>query len=825
MRKDCVLLVFLIFIFADFCEAETLNGSFDIPFLGSIEVDGDLSDWNDRGFEIKFLADQNGNSRDKTDFHTQCYLGWNDQGLLVAVTVHDDEFVENDNPRRLFLGDSIELFLTRQIGEHQYYMFAISPGMTNQHKNIRHIFFDERKYTQDNNGCINKKLWADVDRIKIAGGYQMELLLPWSNIGISPSENMSLGFQLYAMDKDFGDDVENFTWHPNHDTHKNNYESFYKLVLKSKPSNDFDIFIRGVHRNISILADKSYCGKTASIFYKNEHIASQALVDVNGYAFANIIIPIDWVMHKNASNFIVKIDNNIVGIVERLGTDKWLNRAIYEGKLRFRQNVFSENKFPEIGFIYPEVVKQIIGDYELRVKYYNESFQAIETAEKAGRYGAIVEVISKSGLSRKCFFSLYRTRQDETVRRIIIDQCILRKKPNNKLINNSNENVIDNLIDRISSDEEDENFLNEKGAIERIKEHYGEEEERKWWIRFKRKLYSITSDPIIPYPDKNNDSPAPILIETTPEEAGLNSVIIQDIDSICQQLLKVNHGKGFSICIHRNGRAFFYRAYGKMQDGRVMKTDMPVCIQSVTKVFTGILFMMYVDHGYIDLDKPFEEYIPTLNRYDINRGSLTLRELASHASGIEGHSGDNMHDLEEEIASSYPYIKGPMEYLYSGKAFALGVKALELMSNEHYRILYDKLIFQPLDIKNIQIKSTHNGIICTSWDLAKIGLLYLTGGAYGDYRLMRQNTIDKAKPFRWISSGKGVMGIGVQSLMFNNDSMLAYGHNTGNSSCLCINPNNNTVISITSTEDRIYMADLLYRLTNAIDSNIKSHNQ
>jgi CubicO group peptidase (beta-lactamase class C family) len=66
-------------------------------------------------------------------------------------------------------------------------------------------------------------------------------------------------------------------------------------------------------------------------------------------------------------------------------------------------------------------------------------------------------------------------------------------------------------------------------------------------------------------------------------------------------------------------------------------TDSVFQIGSITKVWTATLVMQLVDEGLVELDAPIRQYLPEFALADDTAAStITVRQLLSHRSGIEG---------------------------------------------------------------------------------------------------------------------------------------------------------------------------------------------
>jgi hypothetical protein len=83
-------------------------------------------------------------------------------------------------------------------------------------------------------------------------------------------------------------------------------------------------------------------------------------------------------------------------------------KAFRAAELHFAPYVFPGRRFPPCDFEQPSLVEDLIGRYTLRTTFYDAGYQPVTSAERAGRYGAIVEIEAADGRSFKRFRTLFR---------------------------------------------------------------------------------------------------------------------------------------------------------------------------------------------------------------------------------------------------------------------------------------------------------------------------------------------------------------------------------------------------------------------------------
>jgi hypothetical protein len=76
--------------------------TFSVPHLDGIVVDSDPADWGDRGFRVDIMTGEDGKILPVDDLDAAFRLGWDDQGLLLLLTVDDDAALEFSDVEELW---------------------------------------------------------------------------------------------------------------------------------------------------------------------------------------------------------------------------------------------------------------------------------------------------------------------------------------------------------------------------------------------------------------------------------------------------------------------------------------------------------------------------------------------------------------------------------------------------------------------------------------------------------------------------------------------------------------------------------------------------
>jgi len=181
-----------------------------VPYLDDPPmIDGDTGDWGGETYALDKIVKGSEFYANELDLSGDFKIGWDREYLYIGVTVRDTQFVQTASGSQLSQGDSLEVLLDTQwdadLGDEELssddYQLGFSPG------NLKEVSIPEGY------------LWAPEDRTgslamaKVAGrltddGYMMEVAIAWEEIGVTPTNETTLGFLLSVADNDFINRIE-----------------------------------------------------------------------------------------------------------------------------------------------------------------------------------------------------------------------------------------------------------------------------------------------------------------------------------------------------------------------------------------------------------------------------------------------------------------------------------------------------------------------------------------------------------------------------------------------------------------------------------------
>ena len=209
-------LILFINIFVSSCSIPSLQGQknkrgitqnytkdkiIDIPRLDNIVIDGNSDEWNNEARMFSIYANQYGETYPPDNLSARVSMGWNEKGIVLLIDVTDNEAYERGSEKLLWRDDGVQIYMNRKYCDDNILQYSIAPGTTERYKNVRYHITDHRR---------KKELQEIVPTLQVAskqkyGGYQIEALLPFSNLDITPEDSFVTALQIYVHDRDFSD--------------------------------------------------------------------------------------------------------------------------------------------------------------------------------------------------------------------------------------------------------------------------------------------------------------------------------------------------------------------------------------------------------------------------------------------------------------------------------------------------------------------------------------------------------------------------------------------------------------------------------------------
>jgi CubicO group peptidase (beta-lactamase class C family) len=777
--------------------------SFDIPRVDGVTIDGKDGDWGGRGLYVDFMSGTDGSLFDPNDLHARCRIGWDAEGLLVLVRVADNVRDEGAGDP-LGRNDSVEIFVSNGVGSSNRYQYSVAAG---EPGGKPRGVIDDRRAVRTSPPSLGAEMAAESSD----GAYVIEARLPWTNLGRAMELGDSIGFQVRANDTDKGP-RKSALWLPRTDSY-HNVDAVQKLVLAEAPSppiravasGEFDANLSCANVGVNALPELE--GKDVEVRDGDRVLKRARLTRTKEHASAALRLPMPP-LGEGYGALSVAVDGAATAALELPDVVDTRHRRLMELPVVFSPSVFSDAKFPRGDFQNPHLAQQMIGPYDVRTTFYDREYNVVETADKPGRYGAVIEFVPNSGgRTIRRFRTIYRARKPLS---------LWRDGPRTRLENPESlgleafddrheewtgldRELLDAAIWRDTRLPAVLDFLNRPAPAGRAWRRNADAvaADRQWWVGLKRKLNGWDVRWPAPFvsPQPLDGTPAPVLREGSLQEAGVGANGVKRIDELCRTWA-ADSDEGFVVCIARRGVIILHQAYGT-REGRAMTVNDKGALASITKVFSGVAMMMLIDQGFVGLDDPVEKYLPAFSGANVSKPA-TIRHLYTHTAGLWGHWGDERHDFDEAVGEYYPRLRVGKKYEYNGASQALGGKILEAVTGEALPAFYLKHLLEPLGMTQTDVTWSASGAASTAIDLAKFGQMLLNGGAYGDMRFLRRNSLEAMMP-RKLSGLLGTdtsieYGLGVTYDTEGPFGAKAFGHGAASNTLLRVSPENELVL-------------------------------
>jgi CubicO group peptidase (beta-lactamase class C family) len=195
----------------------------------------------------------------------------------------------------------------------------------------------------------------------------------------------------------------------------------------------------------------------------------------------------------------------------------------------------------------------------------------------------------------------------------------------------------------------------------------------------------------------------------------------QQINQVMQARAAAGDFSGAVLVAHE-GRILYEQAFGYANFEWKIPNDLQTKFEigSITKQFTSMLVLQFVNEGKIKLDGHVSDYLPYYRKDTGNR--ITISELLSHTSGVpdfirapgflEGTGSRTKYrvkDFAQEYCSGNLEFEPGTSFNYSNSGYFLLGAILEQVSGRSYEQLVKDRIFTPLGLNDSGY--THTEII------------------------------------------------------------------------------------------------------------------
>jgi hypothetical protein len=580
------------------------------------------------------------------------------------------------------------------------------------------------------------------------------------------------------------------------------YKDALQYLIRNEQK-DFYFSIDFIHMGdaeLNLCASSKYSNSKIQLFNSDIIIAEGRLKSDGLISESNIFIP-RYLQPNNDSVTIIKIDEALIDTIYWNEISKQRLFAFMDEELVCDSYVFPVGDFPEFHWKNEILVENELGKFPINVTYYDKDFHKVSTADKPGRYGAVIEGVTLNGFIIKRYVTLfcsnvefddYSNNVPVTINRMT--EYGISDEAWKEYSNNSERYSFGSLKYFPKNNPDAAIFLAGLDDIDNYQNKYDSPRirDRQWWITLKAKLdgkNDITNPLLIP--KKIDIRNFPFIKDSIQLESSYSDVQLNKIKNLCADWAKIGETPNVTLIGHK-GKIIFYEAFGLEENGKPIYKDSKIWMASITKLLTGVLMMQFVEQGLVDLDDPVSKYF---NEFDDNN-KLTIRNLFNHTSGLD-FAGEWASDwnvsLENQVAQILPLVEVGKHFSYHRVGYALAGKIIEKITGKAVPYLFQENIFSPLSMNTAYSENTYGGLYCTSLDLARLGQMLLNKGTYNGYKLFSQKTFEKMLPEK-LNVGDREWGIGTSRMSGNGLSENAFGHGAASGSVFIIDPQKDLII-------------------------------
>jgi len=215
-----------------------------------------------------------------------------------------------------------------------------------------------------------------------------------------------------------------------------------------------------------------------------------------------------------------------------------------------------------------------------------------------------------------------------------------------------------------------------------------------------------------------------------PESVGVAPDLTARINALMRRELDAGRQSGGVTAVARKGKLIHFASHGLLdiEAGTPMTGDRLFRMMSSTKPVTGVALLQQIEAGKISLDDNVSTFIPELKEMRVrvsgdastppatipaNR-ELTIKDLATHTSGLNGFLTDIPQGTANTLAARIPYAKNiPLEFQPGSKWVYSAVtgpdvlaRVIEISSGLTYDRYLKERIFEPVGMRDTAFNLT-----------------------------------------------------------------------------------------------------------------------
>jgi CubicO group peptidase (beta-lactamase class C family) len=208
-----------------------------------------------------------------------------------------------------------------------------------------------------------------------------------------------------------------------------------------------------------------------------------------------------------------------------------------------------------------------------------------------------------------------------------------------------------------------------------------------------------------------------------PESVGVAPDLTARINAFMQREVDAGRQSGGVTAVARRGKLIHFASHGLLdiEAGTPMSEDGVFRMMSSTKPVTAVALLQQIETGKISLEDNVSKFVPELKEMGVRVGGdatspetvaanreLTIQDLATHTSGLDGFLTDIPEGTPNTLAARIPYAKNiPLEFQPGAKWVYSAVtgpdvlaRVIEITSGLTYDRYLKERIFEPVGMRD-----------------------------------------------------------------------------------------------------------------------------
>jgi CubicO group peptidase (beta-lactamase class C family) len=216
----------------------------------------------------------------------------------------------------------------------------------------------------------------------------------------------------------------------------------------------------------------------------------------------------------------------------------------------------------------------------------------------------------------------------------------------------------------------------------------------------------------------------PGLPVATPESVGIASDISSRIDAFMRRHIDGGRVTGGVTALARRGRLVHFASHGPVdiEAGTAMTHDRVFRMMSSGKPVTGVALLQQIEAGKVSLEDKISKFLPELREFRVRAGDqtvpanreITVGDLATHTSGLNGFLLDIPPDVPFTLAARVPYARNIVLDFQPGTRWAYSAvtgpdilaRIVEITSGMSFDRYLRERIFEPVDMRDTAFNLT-----------------------------------------------------------------------------------------------------------------------